>query len=328
MRIRYKVKSDEPDESVTAFEETLSFGKGFREVEVSPSIGSGRLTALEIDPDFHVNFQFCQLKAPLEVVRDWQEDASSYVSIAFYDLQVPQKAYIRGDEVVYDQDGVNIFSGGIDLNILFPAHTERKVVFVRIRRQRLEALMGGDQQDYLSELLRSGQFFLNEPLSPAMRGVMAGLKQFPKGKALRQLFYHSRTLELVYLLLEQLNKRTAAPSKTTDPIHLAQIFKARVLLIHDLAEPPTIAALANSVLISESQLKQSFREVFGASIYQYFQQTRLEKARELLADNKRTVKEVGYELGFTNIGHFSRLFERAFHIKPKQFQLDQRETAA
>ena len=132
---------------------------------------------------------------------------------------------------------------------------------------------------------------------------------------------------MLYLFLERLDKRTYAPCRTTDPLHLAQIFKAKSLLIEDLSEPPTIAALASSVLLSESQLKQSFREVFGVSIYQYFQQTRLEKAKELLAENKRTVKEVGYELGFTNIGHFSRLFERVYHVKPKKFQLELREPA-
>jgi AraC-like DNA-binding protein len=62
--------------------------------------------------------------------------------------------------------------------------------------------------------------------------------------------------------------------------------------------------------------------MFGVSIYQYFQRMRLEKARQLLAENNRTVKEVAYELGFTNTGHFSRLFERTFHVKPKRFQLD------
>lgn len=325
MKIRYTVRCDEPDDSIRAFEETLSFGNGFREIAVGPSIGEGRLTALEIDTDFHVNFQFCTLRAPLQVTKEWQGDASSYVTMAFYDLQVPQKAYFRGDEMVYDQEGVNLYSGGIDMTLLFPAHTERNVVCVRIRRHKLEALLGGRENEYLSEWLQSGQFFLNEGLSPAMRRVLDELRQYPEGKTLGPLFYHTRTLELIYLLLEQLSKRTSAPCRSTDPVHLAQIFKAKQLLIEDLSEPPTIAALAGSVLLSESQLKQSFREVFGVSIYQYFQQTRLEKAKQLLADNKRTVKEVGYELGFTNIGHFSRLFERVYHVKPKRFQLEQRE---
>jgi AraC-like DNA-binding protein len=329
MKIRYTVQCNEPDEAIRAFEETLAFGNGFREIAVSPTIGTGRLTALEIDADFHVNFQFCRLRAPLEVVKEWQGDASSFVTIAFYHLQIPQKAYFRGDELVYDQEGVNIYSGGMDkMTLLFPAHSERNVVCVRIRRHKLEALLGGSQREYLGEWLRSGQFFLNEPLSPVMRRVLSELRQYPAGKALGPLFYHTRTLELIYLLLEQLNKRTSAPCKTTDPIHLAQIFKAKSLLVQDLSAPPTIAALASSVLLSESQLKQSFREVFGVSIYQYFQQARLEKAKELLAENRRTVKEVGYELGFTNIGHFSRLFERVYHVKPKKFQLERREPVA
>ncbi|HXO74010.1 MAG TPA: helix-turn-helix transcriptional regulator, partial [Puia sp.] len=118
------------------------------------------------------------------------------------------------------------------------------------------------------------------------------------------------------------NKRTIAPNKNSDPDLIARMFQARSLLVSDLSAPPTIASLARSILMSESQLKQSFREIFGVSVYQYFQNARLEKARQLLAANKKTVKEVGYELGFTNIGHFSRLFERAYHVKPKKFQLE------
>jgi hypothetical protein len=61
MRVRYTIQCDERDGSVRAFEDTLSFGEGFRQLDIPASIGAGRLTALEIDPEFHVNFQFCQL---------------------------------------------------------------------------------------------------------------------------------------------------------------------------------------------------------------------------------------------------------------------------
>ena len=123
--------------------------------------------------------------------------------------------------------------------------------------------------------------------------------------------------------MEQLNKRTSAPLRTTNPEEIAKVFKARQLLTEDLAAPPTIPGLARAVLMSESQLKGSFREIFGVSIYQYFQHARMERARELLAGSGRTVKEVGYELGFTNIGHFSRLFERVYRVKPKKWQMGQ-----
>jgi len=323
MVISYKVKSDRPDPSLTVFEETLSFRSGFRQVEIPSSVGEGRLIALHFGDDFHVNFQFYRLDVPLEVIKEHSHDPHDLVYIIFYQLDLPETAWFRGEEVVYEQEGVNIYTQSIDVTLSFPAHTRRNVVCLRISRKLLQGLLGNHDEDYLGELLRpSNSFFINERLTTEMRSVIGELQVPPAVRGLEQLFYHTRVLQLIYLLMEQLNKRAFLPNRNDDPLLIARIFNARALLVQDLSSPPTIASLARHVLLSESQLKQSFREMFGVSIYQYFQRMRLEKARLLLAGKGRTVKEVAYELGFTNIGHFSRLFERAFHVKPKRFQLD------
>ncbi|HEY4290593.1 MAG TPA: AraC family transcriptional regulator [Puia sp.] len=329
MRISYKFNLGTPDQpgpdsrdpDLQLFEDTLDFREGFSHVRVPASIGEGTLAALEIKDQLRANFQFYRLDVPLQVIKEATGDPFDCVHIVFYNLEVPEKAYIGGNEVVYDQ-GVNIYTRSINATLHFPAHTRRNVVCVRMRRSSLESLLGDSHRAYLNDLLQQGQsFFIHEQLSEEMRSLLGELKLPPAAKALQQLFYHVRVLQLIYLLMEQLNKRTIAPNKNDDPDHIARVFRARSLLVRDLSAPPTIASLARSILMSESQLKQSFREIFGVSIYQYFQNARLEKARQMLAENKHTVKEVGYELGFTNIGHFSRLFERAYHVKPKRFQL-------
>lgn len=330
MRIRYKVNSgigdgngsEGRDPELQLFEDTLGFRDGFSYVKVPASIGEGTLAALDINGEFHANFQFYRLDVPLQVIKEATGDPFDCVQIVFYDLAVPEKAYIGGNEVIYDQ-GVNIYAQSINARLEFPAHTQRNVVCVRIVRSCLESLLGEGHQAYLDELLTQGQsFFIHEQLSEEMRSLLFELKFPPAESALQRLFFHARVLQLIYLLMAQLSKRTIAPLKNSDPDLIARVFQARSLLISDLSAPPTIASLARSILVSESQLKQSFREIFGVSVYQYFQNTRLEKARQLLAGNRRTVKEVGYELGFTNIGHFSRLFERTYHVKPKKFQLE------
>lgn len=330
MRIRYQLNSGVSDRTgskahdpdMRLFEETLGFRDGFCYVKVPASIGEGTLAALDINNEFHANFQFYRLDVPLQVIKEATGDPFDCVQIVFYDLDIPEKAYIEGNEVIYDQ-GVNIYAQSINARLEFPAHTRRNVVCVRIKRSCLESLLGEGHRAYLNELLTQGQsFFIHEQMSEEMRGLLFELKLPPAEKALQRLFYHVRVLQLIYLLMGQLNKRTIAPNKNSDPELIARMFKARSLLVSDLSAPPTIASLARSILMSESQLKQSFREIFGVSVYQYFQNARLEKARQLLAANKHTVKEVGYELGFTNIGHFSRLFERAYHVKPKKFQLE------
>ncbi|HEY4338078.1 MAG TPA: AraC family transcriptional regulator, partial [Puia sp.] len=228
---------------------------------------------------------------------------------------------IQGTELVYDQ-GVNIYTQPINAVLEFPARTQRDVVCMRIDRRRLADLLAGEELVFPEELLRQDQtFFLHEQLTPGMRAVLTELRTPPAAKNLQRLFYQVRAQQLVYLLMEQLNKRTGTPVRTHNPEEIARVFQARQLLTEDLAAPPTIAGLARAVLMSESQLKGSFREIFGMSIYQYFQHARMQRAKELLAGSGRTVKEVGYELGFTNIGHFSRLFERVYRVKPKRFQM-------
>jgi AraC-like DNA-binding protein len=323
MIISYKVKSDWEDPALAVFEKTLTFRDGFRRVTIPAAVGEGNLVAMHFADDFHVNFQFYRLTVPLEVIKEHSDVPTDLVYIVFYQLDLPEKAWLRGEEVTYEQEGANIYTQAIDVILRFPAGTRRNVVCLQISRTRLQEMLGSHDEDYLQELLRpSNPFFINEQLTTEMRDVIGELQVPPATRSLEQLFYHTRVLQLLYLLMELLNKRAFLPHRNSDPVHIARIFNARTLLLRDLSSPPTIASLARDVLLSESQLKQSFREMFGVSIYQYFQRMRLERARQLLAEQGRTVKDVAYELGFTNTGHFSRLFERAFHIKPKRFQLD------
>jgi AraC-like DNA-binding protein len=321
MLIHYKIKTGRRDPGLEAFEQTLGFKMGYRNVLVPNSIGQGRLVSMDISDGFHANFQSYQLNVPLQVIKEATDELFEAVYIVFYQLEVPETAYIQGTELLYDQ-GVNIYTQPINAVLEFPAHTQRNVVCMRIDRRRLADLLAGEAEVFPEELLRQGgTFFVHERLTPEMRAVLGELRTPPAARNLQRLFYQVRAQQLVYLLMEQLNKRTGAPVRSNNPAEIAKVFKARQLLTGDLSVPPTIAGLARAVLMSESQLKQAFREVFGVSIYQYFQHARMERAKELLAESGRTVKEVGYELGFTNIGHFSRLFERAYRVKPKKFQM-------
>jgi len=45
----------------------------------------------------------------------------------------------------------------------------------------------------------------------------------------------------------------------------------------------------------------------------------MQKAAQLLKEKRLSVSDVGYELGFTNLSHFSRVFERYTGIKPKKY---------
>jgi AraC-like DNA-binding protein len=45
----------------------------------------------------------------------------------------------------------------------------------------------------------------------------------------------------------------------------------------------------------------------------------MQEAARLLNEKRLTVSEVGYQLGFTNLSHFSRVFEQHIGMKPKKY---------
>jgi AraC family transcriptional regulator, transcriptional activator for feuABC-ybbA operon len=64
---------------------------------------------------------------------------------------------------------------------------------------------------------------------------------------------------------------------------------------------------------------QVIKEATGYPIITYFNKMKIEKAKELLIEGNKKVKEVAYELGYTNEFYFSRMFKRIEGLSPIKF---------
>ena len=73
--------------------------------------------------------------------------------------------------------------------------------------------------------------------------------------------------------------------------------------------------------MSETKMKHLFKQTFGDTIYNYYQKIRMEEAAFLLKQAGHSVSDVGYKLGFSNLSHFSRQFEKQFGITPKKYSV-------
>lgn len=82
------------------------------------------------------------------------------------------------------------------------------------------------------------------------------------------------------------------------------------------AEPPGINKLARMAAMSPSKLKGSFKEIFGLPVYQYYQKHRMNKAKAMLLSKKYSVKEVGMEVGYSNLSNFAKAFKKSFDQLP------------
>ncbi len=100
-----------------------------------------------------------------------------------------------------------------------------------------------------------------------------------------------------------------------------KITKAREILLQHIGEPLTIKALSRKVAINECYLKKGFKELFGTTIFDFYQTQRMEHAKYLLYDKGLSVTEVSSLLGYSSISHFSTAFKKHTGIKPCELLL-------
>ncbi|MFP4283550.1 MAG: helix-turn-helix transcriptional regulator, partial [Opitutales bacterium] len=89
----------------------------------------------------------------------------------------------------------------------------------------------------------------------------------------------------------------------------------------------TIAGLARRHFINECALKRGFREHFGATIFAYLRERRMERAADLLSAGERSVIEAANAVGYTNPSHFARAFREATGVNPGQLAGNRRREA-
>lgn len=95
-----------------------------------------------------------------------------------------------------------------------------------------------------------------------------------------------------------------------------KIVKAREILLEQIGEPLTIKELSRKVAINECYLKKGFKELFGQTIFDFYQSQRMEHAKYLLYSKGYTVTDVSDKLGYSSISHFSTAFKKLTGLKP------------
>ena len=77
--------------------------------------------------------------------------------------------------------------------------------------------------------------------------------------------------------------------------------------------------VSKQAFISKFHFHRLFRRIYQKTPHEYITRKRIDKAKELLADNK-PVTEVCNEVGFESIGSFSILFKKEIGFAPQYYR--------
>ncbi len=157
------------------------------------------------------------------------------------------------------------------------------------------------------------------PICGKKRNVLDALLNHSYTGALENIFINAKIQELLLFSLDCLieEKQEGFACKfLNDDRSREGIYKAREILLQHIGNPITIKELSRKVAMNECYVKQGFRELFGTTIFDFFQQQRMEHGKYLLYEKGLSVTDVSEALGYSSISHFSAAFKKHTGLKP------------
>ena len=108
-------------------------------------------------------------------------------------------------------------------------------------------------------------------------------------------------------------------SRDTEDLN-RRLLRARDAMDRAYAEPLDVRAIAAVAHISEAHFIRSFGATFGETPHRYLQRRRVERSMFLLRETDRSVTDVCFDVGFTSVGTFSRMFREIVGQTPSDYR--------
>ena len=137
--------------------------------------------------------------------------------------------------------------------------------------------------------------------------------------------FHVRlyTLEFLHLMLsDKISAEKRNTFYTRVQVDIAK--KAEQLLTADLSKHISICQLAEHFSVSETSLKNYFKNVYGQNISEYMRNLRMNMAAKLLVETTLSISEISNRVGYTKQGKFAAVFRAQTGMNPLEYRRNEK----
>lgn len=154
---------------------------------------------------------------------------------------------------------------------------------------------------------------INESIIHLFSEIIENTKQEKMGY---QFYISGITLHLLGLIQYKSKQFEQKPGDKTETI----INKAQMLFREKMYQNIKIETVAQELHVSYAWFRKAFKNYTGISPKQYLLQLKIEKAKIMLSDNSKTIKEIAFELNFDSVPFFSKQFKEKTGRSPEKFR--------
>lgn len=282
-----------------------------RKLVIPPQFGKGYVTRYIFNEQIRMMIMNYELKENLVIDNP--------------EVNTPRKMILFKFQHIFDQSekqpAVLITTTSMNVDPVIPIHTNTSTINIEVDSNYLKSLFDqSEKSPVLQSLLENTQpLFFEQIIYPSLQEIVNEIVSESIQETFKIFFLRIKAEELVCRLLMELEKREKTHLYALNSRDLETIYRIKEQMLDHLDTPPLINDLALTANMSPTKLKSLFKQIFGKSIFSYYQEFRMKKAALLLKEGSLSVSDVGYQMGFTNLSHFSRVFQEHIGMKPKQY---------
>ncbi|MBX9782503.1 MAG: helix-turn-helix transcriptional regulator [Chitinophagaceae bacterium] len=301
-------------------------------IELPSKTGKGHMEIIPLGDGIHAAINDYTLNEDIKFCR--KKTAEPFFILHFDEMRSEKNFMMRLDGELMKTKGHAITGAMLtcslfDLCYTLPANTTKRSINIILTKEWIKKYlnMGLDEDDICNNYFNLKIQHLNiEPFNAEYRTYFNQVFDTPEQKPMRQLHMRNAIMMLIEIYFSRLQRKVKAvqesPVRKMNTSDLYKLMEVENMLVKDFSKaPPTIVDLAAYTQMSVSKLKSSFKQVYGTGIYEYFQKNRMRKAKSMLSSHGYTIKEVGLQLGYTNLSNFSLAFKKEFGLLPSQLKI-------
>ncbi|WP_223609495.1 AraC family transcriptional regulator [Chryseobacterium sp. OSA05B] len=295
-----------------------------RKLEIPSEFGNGYCIGFVFNPQMRMLISNYELNNDI-VIENTERNTDKKVIFFKFQNIFPKTESLSAGKYPREIPSVLIATSRINTDKIISIHSNTSTINIEVEADYLSQLFNvSDQSTVLQSLLQNNKPYLFEQIIyPSLQKVVDEMVSESVGETFELFFMRIKAEEMICRLLMELEKREEKHIYALNSHDIEILYKIRDQILDHLDIPPVIGELAADAGMSPTKLKRLFKQVFGDSIFSYYQEFRMKEAALLLQDKKYSVSEVGYKLGFTNLSHFSKIFKEHVGVNPKQYAMMQ-----
>jgi len=177
-----------------------------------------------------------------------------------------------------------------------------------------------DQISFLNQDNIGNKFYKEKKLAPMISVVLNQMVQQSLHQSMYKLYLRAKVFELMSLYFNKDKEMDIEQCPfLVDDKNIKKIRNAKEIIISRMTEPPTLTDLASEVEISLKKLKEGFKQVYGASVYVFLLDYKMQVSKRLLSSGNYNVNEVALKVGYSTATHFINAFKKKFGTTPKKY---------